>query len=341
MAEVTLIGIDLAKQVFHLCGFGEDGTVVFRKKLSRGQLERFLGSHRTCIVAMEACASAHHWGRFIAALGHNVRLIPPNYVKPFVKRHKNDTADAEAIAEAASRPTMRLVSVKSKEQQAQAMVYRTRDMAVRQRTQLINALRAHLSEFGVTVPKGILHVKRLATEVDTPDNALPDLVRDLGHSMLAQIAELTERITSLEQVLRKATAAGEKTACIRTIPGVGPITAAAIEAFAPALEGFRRGRDFAAWLGLVPRQHSTGGKERLGRVSKMGQRDIRRLLVSGAMSVIRWAKRKPERTEPWVLGLLARKPLLVAAIALANKMARQIWAVATKLENYRNPAVTT
>jgi len=296
--------------------------------------------HPRCVVAMEACGSAHHWGRLIAGFGHEVRLVPPVYAKQYVKRHKNDAADAEAIAEAASRPTMRFVTVKSQTQQTQAMAYRTRDMLVRQRTQLVNALRGHLTEFGVVAPQGIAQIKKLAAAVDAPETELPELVRQLAHDHLDMIGDLTARITVLDRTLQQVTAADEKTAYMRTVPGVGPITAAAIEAFAPSLGSFRRGRDFAAWLGLVPKQHSTGGKERLGRVSKMGQRDIRKLLISGAMAVIRWEIRKGDDANPWIARLLARKPRLVAAVALANKMARMIWATATKKQNYRIPVAT-
>jgi transposase len=338
MDDVTLIGVDLAKRVFHLHGATRDGSVVFRKKLSRAQFSRFMERHPRCIVAMEACGSAHHWGRLIADFGHEVRLVPPVYAKQYVKRHKNDAADAEAIAEAASRPTMRFVSVKSQTQQTQAMVYRSRDMLVRQRTQLINALRGHLTEFGVVAPQGITQLKKLAAAIDAPETELPELVRQLAHDYIDMVEALTARIAVLDRTLRQVTAADEQTAYMRTVPGVGPITAAAIEAFAPSLDSFRRGRDFAAWLGLVPKQHSTGGKERLGKVSKMGQRDIRKLLISGAMAVIRWEIRKGDDANPWIARLLARKPRLVAAVALANKMARMIWATVTRKQNYRIPA---
>ncbi len=337
MDDVTLIGVDLAKRVFHLHGAAGDGSVVFRKKLSRAQFDHFMKCHPHCVVAMEACGSAHHWGRLIAGFGHEVRLVPPVYAKQYVKRHKNDAADAEAIAEAASRPTMRFVAVKSQTQQTQAMAYRSRDMLVRQRTQLINALRGHLTEFGVVAPQGITQLKKLAAAIDAPETELPELVRQLAHDHLDIIEGLTARIAVLDRTLQRVTAADEKTAYMRTVPGVGPITAAAIEAFAPSLESFRRGRDFAAWLGLVPKQHSTGGKERLGRVSKMGQRDIRKLLINGAMSVIRWAIRKGDDANPWIVRLLARKPRLVAAVALANKMARMIGATATKKQDYQIP----
>ncbi len=309
---------------------------MLRKKLSRAQFSRYMERHTRCIFAMEACGSAHHWGQLIAEFGHEVRLVPPVYAKQYMKRHKNDTADAEA----ASRPTMRFVSVKPLAQQAQAMVYRSRDILVRQGTQLINALRGHLTEFGVVAPQGITQLKKLTAVIDAPETELPELERQLAHDYIDMVETLTARIAVLDRTLRKVTAADEKTAYMRTVPGVGPTTAAAIEAFAPSLDSFRRGRDFAAWLGLVPKQHSTGGKERLGKVSKMGQRDIRKLLISGAMAVIRWEFRKGDDANPWIARLLARKSSLVAAVALANKMARMIWATVTRKQNYRIPAAT-
>ncbi len=233
---------------------------------------------------MEACATSHYWGRELEKLGHAVRLIPPIYVKPFVKRQKNDAADAEAIAEAALRPTMRFVALKTEEQQSRAMIFRARDLLVRQRTQLINALRGHLAEYGVVTANGIVHAKRLQVEIEDLETRLPLLVRDIGRTYLDQIAGCSAKIAELEKTLRAEAALGETTARLQTMPGIGPIGAMAIEAFAPPMHSFRRGRDFAAWLGLVPRQNSTGGKQILGRTSKMGQRDIRRLLIIGAMA---------------------------------------------------------
>ena len=321
MRKVSIVGVDLAKRVFQVHGAAADGAVIFRKKLSRAQLLPFLAGQPACIVAMEACATAHHWGREIGRLGHDVRLIPPAYVKPFVKRQKNDAADAEAIAEAAFRPTMRFVAVKTEAQQARAMAFRARDLLVRQRTQLSNALRGHLAEYGVVAAPGMLHLKRLQEMVEASPSGLPPAVCEIGRMYLDQIALCSEKIAKLERALRLEAARGEVTTRLQSMPGVGPITAIAVEAFAPPMASFRRGRDFAAWLGLVPRQKSTGGKQILGRTSKMGRRDIRRLLIVGAMTVVRAALRTGKLEEgSWLARMLARKPRLVVAIALANKM---------------------
>jgi transposase len=336
MTEVAIVGIDLAKRVFHAHGASADGQVVFRKKFTRGQLLSFLAESPRYVVAMEACATAHVWGRWIRELGHDVRLVPPIYVKPFVKRQKNDAADAEAITEAALRPTMRFVAVKSEEQQARAMLFRTRDLLVRQRTQLINALRGHLAEHGIVGPQGVARVSVLANALEDADQTLPKMVRDLARLYLDQIAALQGKIAELEATARQE-AREATTARLMTMPGIGPITSLAVETFAPPMETFRRGRDFAAWLGLVPTQHSSGGKQRLGRTSKMGQRDIRRLLILGAMAVVAAAARRGAPEGTWLARMIGRKPKIVVAIALANKIARAIWAMLTKQENYREP----
>ena len=255
-----------------------------------------------------------------------------------VKRHKNDAADAEAICEAASRPTMHLVSVKTEEQQARSMLFRTRDLLVRQRTQTINALRGHLAEFGVIAPQGPAHVARLASAVADPCSGLPEAVRELGGVLLAQIAGLKEKIGELERRLHASAYQDEEARRLMSIPGVGPICASAIQAFAPPMESFRSGRDFSAWLGLVPRQNSTGGKARLGRISKMGQRDIWRLLIIGAMTVVRWADRRGAPPGSWLARMLARKPRMLVAVALANRMARIAWVLMRNREFYREPA---
>ncbi|MCZ4292319.1 IS110 family transposase [Hoeflea alexandrii] len=336
MREVSIVGLDLAKRVFQVHGTDTNGGVVFRRKLSRGQVLVFFTELPRCIVAMEACATAHHWAREIGKLGHEVRLLPPAYVKPFVKRQKNDAADAEAIVEAAIRPSMRFVVPKTEKQQACSMIFRTRDLFVRQRTQLINALRAHLAEHGVIAPQGIANLSAL-TEIIEDDNVGPELVVvETAQLYLEQIDVLTSRISSLEKALKSEAKQSENCARLMSMPGLGPITAMAIEAFAPTMTIFRKGRDFAAWLGLVPRQHSSGGKQVLGRTSKMGQRDIRRLLIIGAMTVIRWACRKAPSESSWLGRMLVRKPRMLVAIALANKMARSVWAMMTKNESYKD-----
>ena len=267
--------------------------------------------------------------------GHEVRLVPAAYVKPFVKRQKNDRADAEAIAEAAMRPTMRFVAVKSAETQGRAVAFRTHQCLVRQRTQLINALRGHLAEFGLVAPKGPASLKLLENALWDESSDLPDPVREMGAVYLEQIARLSDVIERLANELEDASKTDCELRRLCTIPGIGPVTAGAVAAFAPDLDTFDSGRNFAAWLGLVPRQRSTGGKARLGSVSKMGQTDIRRLLIVGAMSVIRWVVRKGGSSNRWLAALVARKPRMVAAVALANKMARMIWAMSTKQEDYR------
>lgn len=340
MEQATIIGIDLAKRSFQVHGARPDGSVAFRKKLSRAQVLGFVASQPRCLVAMEACASAHHWGRAFEDLGHEVKLIPPVYVKPFVKRQKNDGADAEAICEAASRPTMRFVAVKTREQQARGMLFRTRDLLVRQRTQTINALRGHFAEFGVIAPRGPAHVERLADAVEDADSRLPDPVRELGALLLVQVSGLDEKIGELDNDLRKQAREDEQAKRLMSVPGIGTVCAMAIQAFAPPMESFRSGRDFAAWLGLVPRQSSTGGKPKLGKISKMGQRDLRRLLITGAMGTVCWAVRRGATKDPWLARMLARKPRMLVAVALANRMARIAWALLTKNEYYRAPQPT-
>ena len=335
MGEISIVGVDLAKQVLQVHGAAADGQVLFRKKLSRAQFAKFMASLPPCVVAMEACATAHYWGRELSRLGHEVRLIPPIYVKPFVKRQKNDAADAEAVAEAAQRPTMRTVAVKTADQQARAMLFRTRDLLVGQRTRLVNALRGHLAEHGIIIGQGVGNIARFVACLD--QDTLPELVRDLGRLYLDQIAQISDEIDKLDK--RIATAARENSTArrLQTMPGIGPVCAMAIASFAPAMREFRRGRDFAAWLGLVPRQHSSGGKQKLGRTSKMGQRDIRRLLIIGAMSVVHWRGRHGGRPGSWLSRMLARKPRKLVAIALANKMARMIWAMLAGETDYRDP----
>ncbi len=289
MSEATTIGLDIAKTVLHAHGADERGVMVFSRKLSRAKLLDFFARQPACLVAMEACSGAHHWARELTRMGHEVRLIPPAYVKPFVKRHKNDAVDTEAICEAVQRPGMRFVTVKSEDQQAAGMVFRTRDLVVRQRTQLINALRGHLAEFGWVAPRGVAQVRMLADLLDEEEMAssLPEAARAMLRVMTDMLAGLDERIADLDKEIARRAREDEVARRLMTIPGIGPIAATAIVALAPPAETFTKGRDFAAWLGLAPLQHSTGGRQKLGRISKMGERTIRRLLIIGGSSVVR------------------------------------------------------
>lgn len=334
MSEDIIIGVDLAKNVFQLHGAKRDGQVLFRKKLSRPQFRTFCAKHPKCLIAMEACSTSHYWARELLGMGHEVLLIPPLYVKPFVKRHKNDAADAEAITEAAMRPSMTFVAPKSVEQQASTMMMRTRDQLLEQRTATINALRGHLAEFGIIAPVGIKNVVKLKS-ILTDGEAVPALVIEMAILHFDRIDRLTEEIDTLTSKIHEHCRESDSAKRLRSMPGIGPIAAMVIEAFAPDMAHFEKGRDFAAWLGLVPKQHSSGGKIRLGQTSKMGQRDIRRALITGAMSRIAGHARQNSRAAPWLQDKLDRKPKMVAAIALANKMARQIWAMIRKGENYQ------
>ena len=335
MSEVHILAIDLAKRSFQVCATAPGGAVLFNRAVSRTRLEKILSEQAPCIVAMEACATSHYWGRFAQSMRHDVRLIPPIYVKPFVRRQKYDAADAAAIAEAVLRPNLHYVAVKSAKHQARAVAFRTHQCFVGQRTQLINALRGHLAEFGLIIAQGPANLKSVVTMMADVTTDLPEAVRDIAGIYLDQIALLTQKIDDLTCKLRAATKVNEDMRRLCSVPGVGPITAGAIMAFAPDLHAFASGRNFAAWLGLVPRQRSTGGKTRLGSVSKMGQSDIRKLLIVGAMSRIRWIVRKGVQPNNWLGRVLGRKPRMVAAVALANKMARIIWAMMTREQNYR------
>lgn len=339
MTEVTTIGLDLAKSVFQAHGADAAGSVVFRRKLRRDRMVPFFAAQPRCLVAMEACASAHYWARELERLGHEVRLIAPAYVKPFVKRQKNDASDAEAICEAAQRPTMRFVAVKSEAKQALAAVFRTRDLLVGQRTQLINALRGHLGEYGIIAPQGPSHVGRLIAELESPDSAVPEAARTCLMLLVDTLRVLRERIDRLDVEISARAKQDEGAQRLMSIPGVGPMIATAIQALAPPAGTFRSGRDFAAWVGLTPVQKSTGGKTRLGRTSRMGERTLRRLLIIGASGVVRWAKRKGVPPGSWLAGMLARKPPMLVIVALANKTARIVWALITKGEKYRAPIV--
>src|SRR5918998_203555 len=339
MNQVSTVGLDLAKYIFQLHGADSAGTVVFRKKLRRGQLLAFLATLPPCTVALEACASAHYWGREIAKLGHTVKLIAPAYVKPFVKRQKNDMADAEAIGEAAQRPTMRFVAVKSEQAQAAAVVFRTRDLLVRQRTQAINALRGHLAEFGVIAASGPVHTSKLIAAIEDPASDRPQAARGILAVLVEQLRSLDERVAVLDREIARHATENPVARRLMTIPGIGAVTAAALTALAPPAEGFRRGRDFAAWLGLTPRQRSSGGKEHPGRTSKMGDRTLRRLPIIGASAGAGWASRTAPPAGSWLARLMGRKPPMLVRVALANKMARTVWAPLAKGGVYPAPAV--
>jgi len=335
----TIIGVDLAKRVFQVHGASMTGHVAFRKKLTREQFRRFMAGHPASVVVFEACGSASYWAREMESLGHEARLIAPQYVRPFVKRQKNDAADAEAIVIAARQPEMRFVTPKTAEQQAKGVLFRGRDRLVHQRTELVNALRAVLYEFGHVFPAGLAHLKRIEAVVEGANCDLPALIIAECQDLLAQIAEKTERIDAKAKALKVLAAQTDLARRLQTMPGVGPLTALAVEAFAPDMAQFKCGRDFAAWLGLVPRQHSSGGKARLGRISRAGQADIRRLLIIGAMTRIMGRARHKITAESWIGRMLARKPKMLVAIALANKMARQIWAMLRNGKDYRDPAL--
>jgi len=336
MLDVAIIGLDLAKSVFQIHGVDRAGAVTVRRMLRRAQVLDFFRKLPACLVGLEACASAHFWAREITACGHDVRMIPPIYVKAYVKRGKTDAADAAAICEAVGRPTMRFVPIKTVEQQAACMVLKTRDLLVRQRSQVANAFRAHMSEIGVIASAGMVNIEKLAEMVRNPATALPDLARRSLLELVEQLDDLGKRIGRLDEDIRAGLKTDEAAIRLTSIPGVGPLIAATIRATVPNPSGFLRGRDFAAWLGLTPRLLSSGGKEKLGAISKQGNRRLRTLLIVGATSILKQAKRGVPLPR-WLTALLARKPYKVAAVALANKMARIIWALLAKGGTYIRP----
>lgn len=337
MMTTIMIGVDLAKNAFQIHGASMTGQIRFRKKLSRPQFHKFMADHPACVVVLEACGGAHYRAREMIRLGHEVKLIAPQYVKPFVKRQKNDAADAEAIVIAAQRPEMRFVEPKSEARQARSVLFRGRERLVRQRTELVNALRAVMYEYGHVFPLGIANLRRIEATPEEPNGGLPELALEECRDLILQIAGKTNRIEVKTKKARILSKDADLTRRLQTMPGVGPLTALAIEAFAPSMDCFKRGRDFAAWPGLVPRQHSSGGKTRLGRISKAGQADIRRLLIIGAMTRLNWLGRRTIRPGSWLARIPERKPRMLVAIALANKMARAIRAMITKNEDYRDP----
>ena len=335
--QITTIGFDIAKNVFQIHGIDAAEKVVIRKQLRRGQVLKFFAALPPCLVGMEACATAHYWARELTKLGHEVRLMPAKDVKAYVKRNKNDAADAEATCEAVRRPTMRFVPVKSAEQQAQLMQHRARDLLIRQRTQVINALRAHLAELGITAAQGRDGIRDLlAIIADDGDARLPIDARASLMVLAAQLQALQTLIGSIEKRIVARHRSSEASKRLQTIPGVGILGASAIATIVTEPKAFRSGRDFAAWVGLVPRQDSTGGKRKLGPISKQGDRYLRRILVVGAHAVLKRARLHPQKY-PWLTQLLARRPFKVVAIALANKMARIAWAVLAKGGTYRVP----
>ena len=336
MTEIMTIGLDLAKTVFQVHGADGEGRPVLRKRLRRGQVLGFFTQLPACLVGLEACASAHYWARELQALGHKVRLIPPQYVKPFVKTNKNDAADAEAICEAVLRPTMRFAAVKSADQQSVLMLHRARELLVRQRTMLINALRGHCGEFGLIAAQGARKVAALIEVIEDPDDhRLPSLAQQALLSLVVQLREAEERIAGLEKELMAWHRSNEASLRLATIPGVGVITATALVATVGDATQFHSARQFAAWLGLVPRQQSSGGKDRLGRISKRGDGYLRRLLVHGARTVLFWSRRRKETRSDWLEAMLARRPTNVVMVAMANKTARIVWAMLSRNEAFQ------
>jgi transposase len=324
MSEVTTIGLDLAKHVFQVHGVDVRGATVLRKQLRRGQVVGFFATLPRCLVGLEACATAHYWARELQALGHEVRLMPAQYVKAYLKRNKNDAADAEAICEAVGRPSMRFVAIKTAEQQAALLLHRGRERLVRQRTALVNALRAHLAEFGVIAPHGLRNVAGLVAIIrDESDARLPDLARQVLQVLASQLEQLVAAVAAVEKQLAAWHRSNPVSQRLASIPGIGPIIATALAATVVEPIGFKSGREFAAWLGLVPRQHSTGGKARLGGISKRGNRYLRRLLINGASANL--LRSRASNADPWIIGLRRRRPPLVVAVALANKTARMAW----------------
>jgi len=339
MEEISIIGLDLAKQVFQVHAADKAGRCVLRKQLKRCEVLRFFAKLAPCTVAMEACGTAHYWAREIKKLGHKVLLIPPAYVKPYVKRGKNDAIDAEAICEAASRPTMRFVPVKSMENQALAMLHRSRDLLIKNRTMLVNALRAHLAEFGFIAAKGIGKLPDLIKIVsEAPKEALPDMVRAVLSGFLDSIVLISAQVAAIEKRLVAWHKTSAKSKDLKTAPGIGLMVATACCALAPDPSLFKNGRHFAAWIGLVPKQDGTGGKTRLGRISKAGDKYLRRLFVLGATSLLRSLENKTTPLALWVQGLLARRSRRAVTVALANKLARIAWAIMARGEAYKPQA---
>jgi transposase len=341
MMKISTIGLDIAKTSFAVHGFDAEGKTVLKKELKRLQLLRFFAKLKTCRVGLEACASAHHWAREIGRLGHDVRLIPAQRVKAFLPRQKNDAADAHAIARAVREPEMRCVAVKSLEQQSILMLFKSRDLLIGQRTQLLNALRGHFGEVGIVAPKGPHEVRTLVAHVMAGEAAqtLPEAMRAALRPLVAALFALNDEIATLDKAILKVHRGDALSQRLATVPGIGTLIATVLTATVSDAASFSGGREFAAWLGLVPRQHSTGGKARLGKISKMGNRDLRRLLVVGAHAALYRIKSGKTQSPlaDWARALLAKKPFKLVAVALANKMARIAWAIMARGESY-NPA---
>ena len=333
--NVTTIGFDIAKGVIQVHGVDAAGMVALRKRMSRKGALSFFAGVKPCLVGMEACGGAHHWARELTALGHQVKLISPLYVKPYVKRSKTDAADAAAICEAVSRPHMRFVPVKSQEEQALAQTYKTRGLLVAQRTALINALRAHLTEFGIVAPLGPAGVARLVGLVRAKQEPLPDLAYETLATLVDMIETTQARIAVFDTQLERLAAKDEASRRLMRVPGVGPVAAGTIRALAGDVRRFKTGRDFAAWLGLTPRQNSSGDKVRIGAISKAGNRELRTLLVMGQLAVLRYVRSQPAKASTWLAGMIKRRPPLVVAVAMAAKTARIIWAMLARGEAYR------
>jgi transposase len=337
MGQVVTIGLDIAKSVFQVHGVDASGATVLRQRLTRSKLLPFFEKLPRCLVGIEACATSHHWARQLITLGHDVKLMPAQYVKPYVKRGKNDAADAEAICEAVARPTMRFVAVKTPEQQSAMMLHRVRLVLMRQRTQLTNVLRSHLAEFGIVSPVGREGVEQLLEVIaDGKCTRIPPETRACLEMLVEQLELVKRQILENDRRIKARARETEVGRRLMTIPGVGPLLASAIVATIADPAIFKSGRSLAAWIGLVPRQNSSGGKERLGGITKAGNRYLRQMLVVGAMAVVRHAERHGTR-RPWLVQLLARKPKKVTAIALANKIAPTVWALMTDGQTYRDP----